>query len=256
MLDALPQRAATGDAAPQRTFAFEVVADAASAAVEVVSNGIARGRGPDRRASPTAASTSRSSAPAPCAPTGPSCSRSGRSASGVLDWTDLAAAGRHAVRAADVRRRRRRRDHPAPAAAVTVDTAEYASRRIVGIVFVVLSFLTLVFYGLWVASGVVAEKANRVMELLISAATAPQLVIGKIGGIGLAGLTQVSLVLAPAIVVLLRLGTHRQRALLGPDETAAAVARRACRPACCSRSSCTSRSGSRSTRRSTPARAR
>ena len=55
-----------------------------------------------------------------------------------------------------------------------VDTAEYASRRIVGIVFVVLSFLTLVFYGLWVASGVVAEKANRVMELLISAATAPQ----------------------------------------------------------------------------------
>ena len=89
---------------------------------------------------------------------------------------------------------------------MTVDTAEYASRRIVGIVFVVLSFLTLVFYGLWVASGVVAEKANRVMELLISAATAPQLVIGKIGGIGLAGLTQVSLVLAPAVVALLLSG--------------------------------------------------
>ena len=72
-----------------------------------------------------------------------------------------------------------------------IDTAEYASRRIVGIVFVVLSFLTLVFYGLWVASGVVAEKASRVMELLISAATARQLVMGKILGIGLAGLTQV-----------------------------------------------------------------
>ena len=65
--------------------------------------------------------------------------------------------------------------------------------------FVVLSFLTLVFYGLWVASGVVAEKASRVMELLISAATAPQLVIGKILGIGLAGLTQVTLVLVPAL---------------------------------------------------------
>jgi ABC-2 type transport system permease protein len=87
--------------------------------------------------------------------------------------------------------------------AATVDAAEYASRRIVGIVFVVLSFLTLVFYGLWVASGVVAEKANRVMELLISAATAPQLVIGKIVGIGLAGLTQVGLVLAPALLTLL-----------------------------------------------------
>ena len=63
--------------------------------------------------------------------------------------------------------------------AAAIDTAEYASRRIVGIVFVVLSFLTLVFYGLWVASGVVAEKAGRVMELLISAATAPQLVVGQ-----------------------------------------------------------------------------
>ena len=93
---------------------------------------------------------------------------------------------------------------------LAVDTAEYASRRIVGIVFVVLSFLTLVFYGLWVASGVVAEKASRVMELLISAATAPQLVVGKIGGIGLAGLTQVSLVLLPAVLALLLSGRLAQ----------------------------------------------
>jgi ABC-2 type transport system permease protein len=88
-------------------------------------------------------------------------------------------------------------------AAAAIDAAEYASRRIVGIVFVVLTFLTLLFYGLWVASGVVAEKANRVMELLISAATAQQLVVGKILGIGLAGLTQVCLVLAPAVLTLM-----------------------------------------------------
>lgn len=101
-----------------------------------------------------------------------------------------------------------------------IDTAEYASRRVIGIVFVVLGFLTLVFYGLWVASGVVAEKASRVMELLISAATAPQLVGGKIAGIGLAGLTQVVLVLAPALVMVLvsgRLGD----AILGNDPTSA-----------------------------------
>jgi ABC-2 type transport system permease protein len=100
-----------------------------------------------------------------------------------------------------------------------IDTAEYASRRIVGIVFVVLSFLTLVFYGLWVAAGVVAEKASRVMELLISAATAPQLVTGKITGIGLAGLTQVSVVLAPALLALLISGQIGD-ALLGADPTA------------------------------------
>jgi ABC-2 type transport system permease protein len=95
---------------------------------------------------------------------------------------------------------------PGGGTGLAVDTAEYASRRIVGIVFVVLSFLTLVFYGLWVASGVVAEKASRVMELLISAATAPQLVIGKISGIGLAGLTQVTLVLLPAVLALVLSG--------------------------------------------------
>lgn len=96
------------------------------------------------------------------------------------------------------------------------DAADFASRRIVGIVFVVLSFLTLVFYGLWVASGVVAEKSSRVMELLISAATARQLVVGKILGIGLAGLTQVSLVLLPAVVALLASGSIGD-AVLGPD---------------------------------------
>ena len=96
------------------------------------------------------------------------------------------------------------------------DAADYASRRIVGIVFVVLSFLTLVFYGLWVASGVVAEKSSRVMELLISAATASQLVVGKILGIGLAGLSQVTLVLIPAILTMLLSGRIGD-ALLGPD---------------------------------------
>ncbi len=106
------------------------------------------------------------------------------------------------------------------AATPTIDTAEYASRRIVGIVFVVLSFLTLVFYGLWVASGVVAEKASRVMELLISAATARQLVLGKILGIGLAGLTQVLLVLGPALVVMVASG-RMGNAVFGEDPTAA-----------------------------------
>ncbi len=99
---------------------------------------------------------------------------------------------------------------------VAIDTAEYASRRIVGIVFVMLAFLTLVFYGLWVASGVVAEKASRVMELLISAATARQLVVGKILGIGLSGLTQVALVLLPAMAMLLASGRVGS-AMLGED---------------------------------------
>ncbi len=106
-------------------------------------------------------------------------------------------------------------------AMVAVDAADYAGRRIVGIVLVVLSFLTLVFYGMWVASGVVAEKTSRVMELLISAATAHDLVIGKIVGIGIAGLVQVLLVLAPALIALVASGAIGD-AMLGPGSGASA----------------------------------
>jgi ABC-2 type transport system permease protein len=84
-----------------------------------------------------------------------------------------------------------------------VSAAEYAGRRIVGVVFVVLIFITLVIYGMWVAAGVVAEKSSRVMELLISAASPQQLVIGKVLGIGMAGLVQYLAILIPALTTLL-----------------------------------------------------
>jgi ABC-2 type transport system permease protein len=84
-----------------------------------------------------------------------------------------------------------------------VPASEYAGRRIVGVVFVVLIFITLVIYGMWVAAGVVAEKSSRVMELLISAATPEQLVLGKVVGIGLAGLVQYVAILVPALLTLL-----------------------------------------------------
>jgi ABC-2 type transport system permease protein len=83
-----------------------------------------------------------------------------------------------------------------------IAASEYAGRRIVGVVFVVLIFITLVIYGMWVAAGVVAEKSSRVMELLISAASPAQLIIGKVVGIGLAGLVQYVAILVPALTTL------------------------------------------------------
>lgn len=87
-------------------------------------------------------------------------------------------------------------------AAAAVDPSEYAGRRIVGVVFVVLIFITLVIYGMWVAAGVVAEKSSRVMELLISAASPAELVTGKVIGIGLAGFVQYVAILVPALATL------------------------------------------------------
>ena len=80
--------------------------------------------------------------------------------------------------------------------------SDFAGRRIVGVVFVVLIFITLVIYGMWVAAGVVAEKSSRVMEILISAASPAQLVVGKVVGIGLAGFVQYVAILVPALATL------------------------------------------------------
>jgi ABC-2 type transport system permease protein len=83
-----------------------------------------------------------------------------------------------------------------------ISNAEFTSRRVVGIVFVVLIFLLIVVYGMWVAAGVVAEKTSRVMELIVAAASPAQLLIGKVAGIGAAGFTQYACVLAPAVLAL------------------------------------------------------
>lgn len=83
-----------------------------------------------------------------------------------------------------------------------VDQQQLASRAFLGIVFVVLIFITVVIYGMWVATGVAAEKSSRVMELMISAASPRQLLTGKVVGIGLAGLTQYLAIALPALGVL------------------------------------------------------
>ena len=103
-------------------------------------------------------------------------------------------------------------------AAAPVAASEYAGRRIVGIVFEILIFITLVIYGMWVAAGVVAEKSSRVMELLISAATPAELVLGKVVGIGLAGLLQYVAILVPALATLL-LQDRIAMALLGSSSS-------------------------------------
>ena len=81
--------------------------------------------------------------------------------------------------------------------------------------FVVLLFMTVIIYGMWVATGVAAEKSSRVMELMISAASPRQLLAGKVIGIGGAGLTQYVAILVPALVVL-SFQDRIAEAVLGP----------------------------------------
>jgi ABC-2 type transport system permease protein len=69
----------------------------------------------------------------------------------------------------------------------------------VAFVGVLLLYGQLFGYGIWVASGVIEEKASRVVEMLLSAIRPKQLLLGKIVGIGTLGLAQLIVISSFAI---------------------------------------------------------
>src|SRR4029079_16242350 len=83
-----------------------------------------------------------------------------------------------------------------------VDAVVVVSRGFLGTVFIILMFITILSYGMWVATGVATEKSSRVMELMISAASPRQLLVGKVVGIGGAGLNKYVASEGPVLLVL------------------------------------------------------
>ena len=77
---------------------------------------------------------------------------------------------------------------------------DYGPALFAAYIVVILTFMAILTYGNWVAQSVAEEKSNRVMELLITAATPRQLLTGKVLGTGAAGLTQYLAVIAAATV--------------------------------------------------------
>jgi ABC-2 type transport system permease protein len=61
---------------------------------------------------------------------------------------------------------------------------------------------SIAIYGQWVLTGVVEEKSNRVVELILSTAQPRHLLAGKVIGIGLLGLGQLALVAGLAATLL------------------------------------------------------
>ena len=104
---------------------------------------------------------------------------------------------------------------PRPRAASRSAPRKRPAAAFLGIVFVVLLFITVVIYGMWVATGVASEKSSRVMELMISAASPRQMLTGKVVGIGAAGLTQYVAIAVPALL-LIAFQDRIAEAVLGP----------------------------------------
>lgn len=105
---------------------------------------------------------------------------------------ELAAIADGAVRA--VRR------HLPPAPELTAATLERPSSEpsdaeiMVALFGAVLLLGSLAIYGEWVVVGVVEEKSNRVVELILSTVRPRHLLAGKVIGIGLLGIAQLALV--------------------------------------------------------------
>jgi ABC-2 type transport system permease protein len=87
---------------------------------------------------------------------------------------------------------------------VDPNTAQRTQREVVGIFVAVLLYVALVVYGQLVAAGIVEEKANRIIEILLSTVRPRQLLFGKVVGIGLVGFAQMILLGAVAIVAVMK----------------------------------------------------
>lgn len=66
----------------------------------------------------------------------------------------------------------------------------------------VLIYITLAIYGQQILGAVVEEKETRIAEILFSSAKPFELMMGKLVGVGLAGLTQLAIWLSSALILL------------------------------------------------------
>jgi ABC-2 type transport system permease protein len=82
------------------------------------------------------------------------------------------------------------------------DPAEASARLIVANLGVVFLFAVLIMYSSMIINGVIEEKGSRVVELLIEAVPARQLMTGKVLGLGIVGLGQTLVIFGPPAVVL------------------------------------------------------
>lgn len=98
------------------------------------------------------------------------------------------------------------------------NATERTQRTIVGIFVAALLYVALLIYGQFIAAGVVEEKANRIIEILLSTVRPRQLLIGKVIGIGLMGLVQLVLLGVVALITI-----SRTQAITVPDVGVTAV---------------------------------
>src|SRR5476651_2104095 len=90
--------------------------------------------------------------------------------------------------------------------ALDPNAAQQNERSVVGIFVAALLYIALQVYGQFVTQGVIEEKANRIIEIILSTVRPRQLLLGKVIGIGMVGFLQLILVGAVALITVMK--TH------------------------------------------------
>ena len=99
------------------------------------------------------------------------------------------------------------------------NATQRTERSVVGVFVAILLYVALLLYGQMVAAGIVEEKANRIIEILLAAIRPRELLFGKVLGIGLVGLIQLLLLGVVAIVMV-----NRTQVIAVPSLSVVAVA--------------------------------
>jgi ABC-2 type transport system permease protein len=96
---------------------------------------------------------------------------------------------------------------PLPVRSIEPTDKDSTAKRSIATIAVFLLYGQIIGYGMGVASGVVEEKATRVVEVLLATVRPVQLLAGKVIGIGLVGLLQLLLIGVIGLGLALSLGS-------------------------------------------------
>jgi ABC-2 type transport system permease protein len=80
--------------------------------------------------------------------------------------------------------------------------ADSESNRVFAFFVTVILFMSIVTYGSWILIGVIEEKTNRVVEVVLGTLRPHHLLAGKVIGIGVLGIAQILLIGVVAMILL------------------------------------------------------
>lgn len=92
-----------------------------------------------------------------------------------------------------------------------------------GLVLSLFTYMFVLMYGAMIMNSVIEEKTNRIVEVIVSSCRPFQLMLGKIIGVGLVGLTQMAIWLALFVIVGIIAGGALGISSMGSPEAMAAA---------------------------------